>query len=216
MKSPNTHSRLSRFVSRFLRDFSESMNGLFVKRIADNVFAIGEQVVLNLNRLLPLYVRYYTDIIQGEIQLAHIHDDDRILHIGCGPVPSTSILLGEMTKGVVVGIDHNARAVEGAKRSLQQMNLSQRVQVRCVDAVDVALEDFSVIIVSQGVEPRDVILRKIANLMGDRARVIVRAVSTVDGGLTAEDSKVLDAFQVKTWIAHPKHGLLISVLLKKK
>jgi hypothetical protein len=96
------------------------------------------------------------------------------------------------------------------------MELEKRVEIRCVDAVDVAVEDFSVIIVSQGVEPRDLILRKIANSMERTSRVIVRAVSAVDGRLINEDSKLLEAFVVKTWAAHPKHGLLISVLLEKK
>ena len=207
---------MSRFLSSFLRNFSMKMNAFFIKWVADALFSLGEKVVVTLDAFLPLYIGYYDDIVESEITLAQVKASDTVLHVGCGPVPSTSVLFAQKTKASVVGIDKQHRAVDDAWSCIQQLRLEKRVRVECANALDFPLEGFDVIIVSQGVEPRYDILERISSVMNKGVRVMFRTVSSVEGGLSEEDQVLRRFFKVVDIVSYEKHGLLISVLLLKK
>ena len=50
-----------------------------------------------------------------EINLANVTKDDRILHIGCGSIPATSVLLAKKTGSEVTGIDNDFSSVKQAQ-----------------------------------------------------------------------------------------------------
>ena len=216
MESSNVNGFLSRALSLFLKNFSKKMNGLFVKKLADFIFSIGEKIIINLDKLLPMYIRYYEDIIDEEIKMAGICNSDKILHIGCGPVPSTSILINKKTGASVAGIDKNISATKGAKSCIKMINRNNKIQIQHANALDYKVQDFDVIMFSQGVEPRYKILESISKSMKTNTRLIFRTVSSADGELTNQDSIIKKLFKISKTISHENHGLLISVLLLKK
>ena len=216
MKSSNVNGFLSRTLSLFLKNFSKKMNGLFVKKLADFIFSIGEKIIIKMDELLPLYIRYYEDIIDEEIKMAGISNSDNILHIGCGPVPSTSVLITQKTGATVVGIDKNISATKGAKSCIKMINRDDKIQIQHANALNYKVQDFDIIMFSQGVEPRYKILENISKSMKSNTRLIFRTVSSVDGELTDHDSIIKKLFKISRTISHKNHGLLISVLLLKK
>ena len=207
---------MSRFLASFLRNFSMKMNAFFIKWVADALFSLGEKVVVTLDAFLPLYIGYYDDIVESEIALAQVEAASTVLHVGCGPVPSTSVLLAQKTKASIVGIDKQQGAVDDAWFCIQQLGLENRVRVEYANALDFPLDGFDVIIVSQGVEPRYDILERISSVMNSGVRVVFRTVSSLEGGLSEEDQVLRRFFRVVDVVSYEKHGLLVSVLLVKK
>lgn len=207
---------LSNFLAHFLKNFSMKMNGLFVKKLADFIFSLGEIIVIKMDKLLPIYIRYYNDIVDEEIKMADISKDDQVLHIGCGPVPSTSVLIAQKTHASVTGIDKDVRAITGAQSCIQMLRLTDPIKVKHANALDFSIKDFDVIVFSQGVEPRYKILDKISRSMTTGTRVLFRTVSNVHGELTDSDIVLNDLFTLKNKVAHKQHGLLVSVILLKK
>ena len=207
---------LSNFIALFLKNFSMKMNGLFVKNIADFVFSLGEFVVIKMDKLLPKYIEYYNDIVDEEISMADINDSDKVVHVGCGPVPSTSVLIAQQTNACVTGIDKDAQAIKGASSCIQLLNLNEQIQVQHANALDFSIKGFDVIMVSQGVEPRYEILKNVSRSMKAGTKVLFRTVSNVHGELTDSDMILKEFFTIKKISTHEKHGLLISVLLFKK
>jgi len=216
MKSSKIIGKISKIFSLFLKNFSLKMNAFSFKKLSDHMFAIAEKIVIKMNKLLPLYVKYYEDIIDKEITMANISSSDRVLHMGCGPIPATSILIARKTGAVVTGIDRNSRSVEESRSCIHILNSNGRVLIKYAEALKFPIEKFNVIIVSQGIEPRDNILEYISQSMKDDARVIFRTISSVEGEITQNDVFLEHLFRVGTMAFHEQHGLLVSVMLFKK
>ena len=216
MKPSDNEGILSKMLSLYLKNFSKKMNGPLAKKLADFIFAMGEKIIIKMDKLLPLYVGYYKDIVNEEIKMADIHDGDIVLHIGCGPVPSTSILIAKKTNVSIMGIDKDMHAIKGANSSVQIMNLKNKIQIQHANALNFSIQDFDVIVFSQGVEPRYRILESISRSMKSNARLIFRTVSSVEGELASQDMILKNFFKILKLVSHENHGLLISLLLVKK
>jgi len=216
MKSSKIIGRISKVLSLFLKNFSLKMNAFSLKKLSDYMFAIAEKIVIKLQKILPLYVKYYEDMIDKEIIAAKISKSDNVVHMGCGPVPSTSILIAEKIGANVTAIDRTSRSVKEATSCIRLLNLNSMVQIKHADALNFPMEKFDVIIISHGIEPRDEMLKYVSRSINDNARVIFRTFSSGDGEITQHDSLLKNSFKVDKVVSHENHGLLISVVLLKK
>ncbi len=203
-------------ISFFLKTFSRNMNAFALKFISDYLFIIVEKIIVKLPSLLLPYITYYEDIVDNEINLAKITKQDTVLHIGCGPLPSTSLLVARRTGAHTIGIDKNISSVQDAQYCVRVVQQENKIQIHHGNALTYAMQSFHVIIVSQGIEPRYEVLEHIANTMGPDARVLFRTFSSKDGGITAQDAVMSTFFTVGNIVSHPQHGILISILLSKK
>jgi len=203
-------------VSFFLKTFSRNMNAFALKFISDYLFIIVEKIIVKLPPLLPPYITYYEDIVDNEINLAKITKQDTVLHIGCGPLPSTSLLVSQRTGAHTIGIDKNILSVKDAQYCVHAVHKDNQIQIHHANALTYAMQSSHVIIVSQGIEPRYEVLAHIANTMGSDTRVIFRTFSSEAGGITTQDAALSTLFTVGNIVSHPAHGIFISVLLNKK
>ena len=203
-------------VSFFLKTFSRNMNAFALKFISDYMFIIVEKIIVKLPSLLLPYITYYEDIVDNEILLAKITKQDTVLHIGCGPLPSTSLLVTKKTGAHTIGIEKNTLSVQDAQYCVHAVHQENQIQIHHANALTYAMQSYHVIIVSQGIEPRYEVLEHIANTMGPDTRVIFRTFSSTDGGITTQDAVLITLFTVGTIVSHPQHGILISILLSKK
>jgi len=206
----------AKMLSVFLKNFSLNMNVFSLKKPVDFLFVFVEKIVIKLDKFLMLYIQYYADIIDAEIDLANISNDDKVLHIGCGSVPSTSILVSQKTGSKVTTIDKNNHSVKEANLCINSVNLKDKVKVEYADALNFSVEGFDVVIISQGTKPRDGILEHVSKSMKTDARIVFRAISSPEGNLTEYDMDLKKRFKIIKNVSHPQHGLLISVLLLKK
>jgi D-arabinose 1-dehydrogenase-like Zn-dependent alcohol dehydrogenase len=192
------------------------MNAFALKFISDYLFIIVEKIIVKLPSLLLPYITYYEDIVDNEINLAKITKQDIVLHIGCGPIPSTSLLVTQKTGVHTIGIDKNILSVQDAQHCVHAVHQENKIQIHHGNALTYVMQSFHVIIISQGIEPRYEILTHIANTMGSDTRVIFRTFSSKTGGITAQDAVLSTLFTIGNIVSHPKHGILISILLSKK
>ena len=216
MKGQKHESLVSTGSSFFLKTIGGNMNAFALKFISDYLFIIVEKIIVKLPSLLQLYITYYEDIVDKEINLAKITKQDTVLHIGCGSIPSTSLLVTQKTGARTIGIDKNILSVHDAQYCVHVVHQENQIQIHHANAQTYAMQSSHVIIVSQGIEPRYEVLEHIANTMGPDTRVIFRTVSSKNGGITTRDAILSTLFTIGNIVSHPQHGILISILLYKK
>jgi hypothetical protein len=202
--------------SFLLKNISRNLKAFSLKKVSDYIFIIVEKIVVKFPALLSAYIVYYEDIVENELQLAKITKHDTVLHIGCGSLPSTSLLIAQKTKAHTIGIDKNPSSVQDAQYCVKELHQENLIQIHHANALRYPLGSSTVIIVSQGIEPRYEVLAHIANTMQLDTRVLYRTFSSETGGITSQDTILSSLFLVKNTMLHPEHGLLMSVLLKKK
>lgn len=207
-------SKSYHFFSTFLQRFSQKMKVTEMKHSSDWIFIYGEKILIKLEKLIPIYLKFYEDIIDAEITLANITKNDTVLHIGSGSIPASSLLIHKKTKAKIIGIDTNIKTIHESKKFEEVKN--GKITVQHVYSQKYPLDQYDVILIAQGVEPRKEILTNIANQINQNTRVIYRTISNSSQNLTSMDTFLKEIFTIVTIKPHPKHGFLISVLLKKK
>ena len=187
-----------------------------LKKIDDFIFILVENIVVKIDKIIQIYLDFYKPIIENEISLANISNKDKILHIGCGPVPATAIYIVKKNNADVTIIDKNLKLIKKAQTLILKLKLSNKIHVIHASGLDFPLEKFNLIIVSLGIEPYEDVLRYISQNIRDDARLIVRTSSSSDGNLVEKDLFLKEIFTLEKIIPQKKNGLLISVLLFKK
>jgi 2-polyprenyl-3-methyl-5-hydroxy-6-metoxy-1,4-benzoquinol methylase len=213
-------STVSKYVSKiffdFLEKFSTKFNISYLKKFVDNIFEFVEKITIKLDKLLPLYNKYYEDLIENEIKLGNITNKSQVVHIGCGAVPSTSILVAKITNANVIGIDKDPKAVEKARFYIKKLNMNNKIEIKQADALDFPMSHFDVILISHGIEPRDKFLKKLSSNINEKSIIIFRTFSSEEKKLSEEDEFLTDIFKIKKIAEHQRHGSVISVSLSKK
>lgn len=145
------------------------------KKIKDSIFVLVEKIIINIPFLADKFVKYHDEIVENEIRLANISSDDKILHIGCGSIPATSILIVKKVNALVECIDKDARAVSKAKSYVDSLGLSSNICFSQFNAENYCKIDFDVVIISRGVSNVDKVLENIYSGKSTM-RVLVRTV----------------------------------------
>ncbi len=205
-----------RIISFIIERTSVNFDIHKLKKINDLGFIIVEKILVKFRNLHPLYFDFYDEMTENEIKLANISEDDVILHIGCGPIPATSIHITRKTGAQVTGIDHNLSSVKQAQLCISKYNLSDKVKIKYAKAGQFPIDNFNLIILSQGIKPHEKILEHIGSSMKHEVQVIFRTSYSTSGKLSKNDMFLKDIFKIINIVSHEKHGLLISILLNKK
>lgn len=154
--------------------------------------------------------------MENEIKLAGISNTDKILHIGCGSIPATSIYIVKKIDAEVTAIDKNFKSIKKAQKLIFKLKLFSKVHIVHANALNFPLEKFNFIIVSLGLKSYNEVIRYISQNMENDTRLIVRTSSSIDGNLVEKDLFLKDIFTIGKIIPQEKNGLMISVLLFKK
>ena len=202
--------------SFLLKNISRKIKAGSLKKLSDYIFIVLEKSIVKFPSFLSAYILYYEDIVEHEIHLAGITAQDTILHIGCGSLPSTSLLISQKKGTYTIGIEKDPSSVRDAQYCVNVMHQEHLLQIIQANALDYSIDSSSVIIVSQGIEPRYEVLTHIANTIQPSTRVLFRTFSSNTGEITSQDTILTALFTVGKTVLHPHHGLLMSILLKEK
>lgn len=213
MEVTKIKSKLTRF---FIEKIGIKLDVHKLKRFIDLGFVIVEKILIKFKKLHPLYFDFYDEMIENEIKLADISEDDTVLHIGCGSIPVTPILLAKKSGAQVTSIDDNLLSVKQAISCVLESNASDKVQIHHQEAFHSPVDKFNVIIISQGIRPRKEFLTHVSKSMKRDARVIYRTSSSPNGKIAQSDLFLKDIFNIDKIVAQEKNGLLLSILLFKK
>ncbi|UCF13774.1 MAG: hypothetical protein JSW06_05840 [Thermoplasmatales archaeon] len=207
---------MSKIVQFLLQKIGIKLDAHKLKKFIDLGFIVIEKILVKFQRLYPLYFDFYGEMTENEINLANISEDDIILHIGGGPIPATSILLAKKSGARVTSIDNNLRSVKQAISCVLESGIADKVQIQYAEANSYPVDNFDVIIVSQGIRPYKELLQYISKSMRDDARVIFRTSTSPSGEIVQNDLFLKDMFKICKIVAQKKNALLISILLLKK
>ena len=199
-----------------LTEFSEKFDIASLKKFTDIFFTLSEKITIKLDYFLSSYIKYYDEMINREIKLVDISEVDRIIHVGCGSIPASSILIAQKTNAKITGIDKDKKAVQNARICIDKFGLSDTIQIKHSEASNFTFNSFNVILISQGITPKDIFFKNLSKLLSKDARIIFRTFSTESGGLEQSDKIVNDFFEVDEIIKHEKQGKVISVKLSMK
>jgi threonine dehydrogenase-like Zn-dependent dehydrogenase len=206
----------SRFIHSFLEKIGVKLDPYKIKNLVDFGFIFIEKAIVNLQRLHYIYFDFYSDIIKNEIALAGISKENKILHIGCGPIPATSILIAKMTGARVTCIDKDPISIQKATLCVSYNGLSEKIKVAHFDSWTYPVEKFDIIIISQGVKPIIKTLSHIAKSMNENALIIYRTSFSPRGDISEKDLFIKELFKVHKFAAQKKNALMVSILLLKK
>jgi len=186
------------------------------KGLVDIGFIIAEKIIINLEKLHFIYFNFYEEMTNKEILMADIKEDEKVLHIGCGPVPATCILISKNTDANVVGIDKNMHSVKQARKCVDKYNQSDKIKIIHSSLKGFILNDFNLIIISQGIKPYNKSIIYIAENMNKDAQIIFRTSSVDKKEIAKIDRFLKKIFEIEKRVNHEEHGLLTSLLLTKK
>lgn len=134
----------------------------------------GFEKAISATFMGTIYTAFFRQMTIKEFQMAGIQPEHRVLHVGCGSVPNTLLILAEAWPASYVGIDRDRVAVNRAWEMVQQYGLRQRVTIEEDDALIVDYSRFDLIILSLGVEPREAILAAMREGMQSDAKIVAR------------------------------------------
>jgi len=183
-----------KFVNYILVKVGVKFDAHKLKKINDLIFILVENIVIKFDKMIYIYLDFYKPLIENEIELAKISHKDKILHIGCGPVPSTPIYIVKKTDAEVTAIDKNLQSIKKAQALILKLKLFDKIHIVHANALDFPLEKFNLIIVSLGIKDYGEVLKYISQNMRSDARLIVRTNSSNDGTLIEKDLFLKDIF----------------------
>ncbi|KAA0004824.1 MAG: class I SAM-dependent methyltransferase [Thermoplasmata archaeon] len=139
------------------------------KSMHDHAFITLEKFLKPFHRA---YINLYEKMTLEEFQMVPINENSKVIHIGCGPIPNTLIILAKNIPANYVGIDRNKEAVKMAREMVKKYGLD--VKIEYGDALTYPIVDYDVIIVSYGVEPYEKVFDRIKRDMKEGAVVVYR------------------------------------------
>ena len=153
-----------------------------IKKLFDYLYYSFELFSNHIPFFAKLYIKFHESSVKKEIEMSNLSPPDRILHIGCGAIPYTSILVSRKIGAKIVGIDCDPRVVNIATDYLKRYNLSNMVKIEIGDGKTYNVSDFDVVILSYGIDSQDLVLRHTIDSMKEGARIILRRPSTEKDG----------------------------------
>jgi len=181
-----------------------------IKKLFDYLYYSFEFFSKYIPFFVMSYIKFHEFSVVKEIEMSDISPSDRILHIGCGAIPYTSITISRKTGAKIIGIDYNPHVVNIAIEHLKRYNLSNLIKIEEGDGKSYNISDFDVIIISYGIDCQDSVLRHVIDSMKSGTRIILRRSST-------EKNEYIDSI-LKEFSSYSCRMLLTqeSILIVKK
>jgi len=169
---------------------------------------------------LALKSKFFYNILMGwrkpvflkEIKMSKVTENDFVLFIGAGILPSESILISEITNAKVVSIDNNKIACGHAKKYVKKRGISDKVIIKFADGIDFPLSKYNVIFIAINVWPIEGVLNNLSKNLKKGTRVMCKSYEE-DIIKVLEKENLRDSFKLESKIQNPQTQ---SFLLIKK
>ena len=157
-------------------------------------------------------MKWRKPVFLNEIKMAKITSKDKVLLIGCGILPSETILIAEQTKAKIIGIDNSIKACKFAQSYVQKKGLSDLIKIEYGDGMNYPVQDFDVIFIAINVWPIDSVLENLSYNAKTNTRIMCKSIKN-DIVKSLEKEELRDIFSIKSQLENPKTQ---SFLLIKK
>jgi len=130
--------------------------------------------ILSTNFFGRIYTKFFEKMTLDEFEMVGIEKNHKVLHVGCGAVPNTLLILAGNMDASFVGIDRDDKAVEKAREMVKKYGLEEKIRIENGDAMSYPFSGFDVIVISLGVEPREQVFEKIRKETADDTKIVAR------------------------------------------
>lgn len=145
-----------------------------LREIIDRLYYTYEIIFTKILFFTKLYIRYHKPSVRKEIELAGINKSDKVIHVGCGAIPYTPIIIFQDIGCSITGIDYDNRSVNNAKSLLRKMGLGDNINISFGDGQSFDVNRYDVIFLSHGIKSTLSVLSNILNSMKDNVRIVFR------------------------------------------
>jgi len=215
--SLNITKKLLRFAQKL---FFEELGGKFdaksSKRLMDFLYVIFEKICINFEFISFYYFKLYEELIEKEIKMSNISKYDKVLVIGSGSLPTTSILIYNKTKSNITGVDIDPIAIKKSSLYLEKISLKDKINLVLADGLTYPVNHYDVIFVLYGIGKNNEILEYIKNNMKESVRIIFRTSIPDEIELKKDTNMLSKWFNVKDHIISKTLFPVGSYLLLKK
>lgn len=163
-----------------------------------------EKTLVNSEKLVYIYDKYYKDIVKKEIDLAKIRSTDKVLVIGGGAVPCTAINIANKTKARIDVIDIDEKAVKNSRKLIEKLGLEDRIRIYLKDGKTIDAENYDVIHIALQVTPKEEIVKNLWSKCNEGTRMLIRQPKKLlkvfysnlsEGFIKSEKSKIKTAYE---------------------
>jgi len=176
------------------------------------IFTLLEILASQMNLFDTLLTKWRKPVFSREIHMLNITPTEKVLHLGCGSLPSATIFIAKDKNAHVVGIDNNAIAVKLAQSYIKKKDLTNLVTIEYGDGVNYPVHTFDIIYIAINVWPIDSVLLHLAQTMKPTTRILCKGTHN-DIAALLKKKEFQSLFSVNSTLVHPKTQ---SFLLTKK
>ncbi len=146
------------------------------KTFLDRLYYSYEMLVYHIPFFAAAYIRFHAPSVHKELSLLQLHIEStaRVLHIGCGSIPYTSLFIAQKTGAHVTGIDHNPSVVKNAVQVLHRYPQSSNISIIQGEGTTYDVSSFDIIIISYGITDQERIVRHVLSSSTPGTRILVR------------------------------------------
>lgn len=184
----------------FFEEISPKFQVDSLKNFMDLLYVIIEKILVPFTVFHRIYLEFYEDLVDKEIEIASITERDMVLVIGCGSIPATSILIASKTNSTVISIDTDYNAIEKADKVIKYHGLKDKV--RCIhgNGLGYPLKEYDVIFLLYGIKQQREILEYVSENMKDSTRIIYRTTDDVLENVIGGENWLSKFFIVKGFV----------------
>lgn len=117
----------------------------------------------------PLYPRYKA-LVKNQIELNRIDCGSRLVFIGCGPVPSSLILLNRLAGVRCVGLDVSEDAVNWSRKVVRRLGLEKEIDILRGDETLLREFDWDMVLVAAMAAPKARIFSNLRLIMRENGK----------------------------------------------
>ena len=210
----------TKFFSLFITVFYKYVGTRFrtdcFKSFWDRFYVLFEKIGRKFDIIAENYQKLYDDLVDKEIAMAGISSSDSILIMGCGSLPSTTVLIAQKTQASIVAIDTDTHAIQEAQGYLKNHHIAGTLSFEHADGLSYSTQPFDIIVILHGVKNQKDLLVQLSTRIKKSQKIIFRTVCDEQGNISDTSLKVSCLFTIKDRVNSPYLGSLDSVLLVKK
>jgi precorrin-6B methylase 2 len=183
---------------RDMRSRRSDRLGIYLVKKGFNYFwEIIDVMSVKSERIAAMYEKSIGEQYRNEFQKSGLSETGKILHIGCGAYPLSELSIARFSKGDIVGIDKNPKAVRLANRVIKKKDLAGRISIVHGNGVNFEVDGFDAIIISSCSLPKGRILDNVFRLAKKKSMIIVRETSIATSDVFASINDRNDITLVK-------------------
>ncbi len=144
------------------------------KKILDRLYYSYEMLAYHMPLFAAAYITFHEPSVKKELSLLQIEPTANVLHIGCGAIPYTSLIVTRETGARVTGIDNKTPVVTNAVHCLHRYHLSDKICITQGEGSTYDVSSFEVIIISHGIANQEQIVRHVLVSSKQGTRILIR------------------------------------------